>query len=143
MMSLSRRSAVVVLLGAGACLLAGPALVRLFAQSSAVAAEETAQARGQDQVPNRREFSITAEDFRFSPDRLEVTQDDLVRLTVTSRDIAYSVTIDEYRLSRRVPAGGSTTLEFRADRTGTFTFYSDMSDARHQRARGSLVVRPR
>jgi len=41
-----------------------------------------------------------------------VAQDDLVKLTVRSEDIAHSFTIDEYRISKRVPAGGSTTFEF-------------------------------
>lgn len=142
MMSVSRRTAAIMLLGAGAFLLAGPALVRLMAQPAAVTNDAMQGRGGQDQVPNRRDVAVTAQDFRFSPDKIEVTQDDLVRITVTSRDVAYSITIDEYRLSRRVPAGGSTTLEFRADRTGTFTFYSNMSDARHESARGALVVRP-
>jgi heme/copper-type cytochrome/quinol oxidase subunit 2 len=43
-----------------------------------------------------------------------------------------------------VPAGGSTGIEFRADRAGTFSFYSNLSnDARHSQMRGQLVVRPR
>jgi len=98
----------------------------------------------QDQAPNRREFTLTARDFHFSPDRIEVGQDDLVKLTVQSADVVYSFAIDEYRVSRRVPAGGSATLEFRADRPGTFPFYSDMkSDPRYAQMRGQLVVRPR
>ena len=125
-MTLTRRTLGLVLLGAGACLLAGSAS-RLFAQ---------------DQAPNRREFSISASDYRFSPDRLEVMQDDLVKLTVESADVAYSFTIDEYRLSRRVPAGGKAVIEFRADQPGTFEFYSNMtSDARHSKMRGQLTVR--
>src|SRR5262245_4839112 len=96
----------------------------------------------QDQAPNRREFTVTARDFHFSPDRIEVGQDDLVKLTVQSADVAYSLTIREYRVSRRIPAGGSTTIEFRADQPGTFAFYSDMtSDPRHAQMRGQLVVR--
>jgi cytochrome c oxidase subunit 2 len=99
---------------------------------------------GQEQAPNRREITLTASNYRFAPSRIEVAQDDLVKLTVQSEDNAYSVTIDEYRVSRRVPAGGSTTLEFRADRVGTFAFYSNMTnDARHAQMRGELVVRSR
>jgi heme/copper-type cytochrome/quinol oxidase subunit 2 len=128
-MTLTRRNVSLILIGTGACLLAGPAVARLL---------------GQEQAPNRREFTIKASDYRFSPDRIEVTQDDLVKLTVRSGDVAYSFTIDEYRLSRRVPAGGSTTIEFRADRTGSFPFYSNMTnDGRHASMRGELVVRSR
>jgi heme/copper-type cytochrome/quinol oxidase subunit 2 len=127
-MTLSRRTAGFVLIGAGAALLVGPAVARLFAQ----------------EAPNRREFTIVAKDFRFSPARIEVSQDDLVKLTVRSEDVAYSVTIDEYRIARRVPPGGTTTFEFRTDRPGTFAFYSNLtSDSRHSEARGELVVRPR
>jgi heme/copper-type cytochrome/quinol oxidase subunit 2 len=98
----------------------------------------------QEQAPNKREITVTARDFRFSPNRIEVAQDDLVKLTVQSEDVAYSLTIDEYRVSRRVPAGGSTTLEFRADRAGTFAFYSNLTnDTRHGQMKGELVVRSR
>ena len=124
-MTLTRRTLGLMLLGTGACLIAGFSS-RLFAQ---------------DQAPNRREFSITARDYRFTPDRLEVTQDDLVKLTIESADVTYSFTIDAYRLSRRVPAGAKTVIEFRADQAGTFDFYSNMTG--HEKVRGQLVVRRR
>jgi heme/copper-type cytochrome/quinol oxidase subunit 2 len=136
-MKLTRRTVGALLIGTGAFILVGPAVVRLFAASAAFTP-------GQDQVPNRREFTVTAKDFHFSPSRLEVIQDDLVKLTVRSEDVAYSLTIDEYRVSKRVPAGGTTTLEFRADRPGTFPFYSNLTnDSRHGDTRGELVVRAR
>jgi len=126
-MKLTRRTLSLTLIGAGACLLAGPAVVRLL---------------GQEQAPNRREFTLMAREYRFSPARIEVTQNDLVKVTVHSEDVAYSFTIDDYRLSKRIPAGGSTTLEFRADRAGTFAFYSNLSnDARHKQMSGQLIVR--
>ena len=118
-----------MLLGAGAFLAARPLVSRLFAQ---------------DQAPNRPEFTITARDFQFAPDRLEVTQDDLVRVTIRSEDVAYSFAIDEYRIVRRVPPGGTTTFEFRADRPGTFRFYSNLTNDRaHADMQGRLVVRPK
>src|SRR4029078_5582176 len=114
-MTLTRRTLGLILLGTGACLLATTSS-RLFAAPA-----------GQDQAPNRREFSMTARDYRFTPDRLEVTQDDLVKLTIESADHAYSFSIDAYRLSRRIPGGGKTIVEFRADQVGTFDFYSNMT----------------
>jgi heme/copper-type cytochrome/quinol oxidase subunit 2 len=141
-MPLSRRSLGVLLVGTGACLLAGPAVVRLFAHPSPAA--RPVLAGRQEQAPNRREFTVVARDYRFSPSRIEVAQNDLVKLTIQSEDVAYSLTIDEYRVSKRVPAGGTTTLEFRADRTGSFSYYSNLtSDNRHAKMRGELVVRAR
>jgi cytochrome c oxidase subunit 2 len=124
---MTRRSLGLVLLGVGGVMLAAaPAVSRLLAQ----------------EPPNRREFTIVAKDFQYSPTRIEVTQDDLVKLTVRSDDIAHSFTIDEYRISKRVPAGGSTTFEFQADRSGTFAFYCALTgDPSHKMMRGQLVVR--
>ena len=128
-----RRSIALLLVGTGIYLSAGPFVRRVLAAPA-----------GQDQAPTRREFTVTARDYSFSPNRVEAQQDDLIKLTVQSADNAYGFTIDDYRVSKRVPAGGSTVVEFRADRAGTFAFYSNLSnDARHSQMRGQLVVRPR
>jgi nitrosocyanin len=126
-MMVTRRSVGLLLLGAGAFLAARPLFVRLGAQ---------------EQAPNRPEFTLTASDGRFSPDRLEVRTGDLVKLTLESKDIGHSFAIDEYRIVRRIPAGASTTFEFRADRAGTFRFYCNLSDGNHGPMEGQLVVRP-
>ena len=98
----------------------------------------------QDQAPNRPEFSLVARKYRYTPDRLEITQDDLVKLTIRSEDFTYSFAIDEYRIVRRVPAGETTTFEFRADRAGTFRFYSNLTgEGSHAEMQGQLVVRAR
>jgi heme/copper-type cytochrome/quinol oxidase subunit 2 len=126
-MKISRRSVGFVLLGAGVCLLVWPRL-----------------ARSQEQAPNRREFTITAKGFSFSPNRIEVTQDDLVKITVRSEDEAHSFVIDGYRIMKRVPANGSTTFEFRTDKPGTFAFYCSMTNTDdHSRMKGELVVAAR
>jgi len=125
---MTRRSLGLILIGVGGVVLAG-SFVRLLAQ---------------DQTPNRREFTIVAKDFQYSPARIEVRQDDLVKLTVRSDDIAHSFTIDEYRISKRVPAGGSTTFDFQADRPGTFAFYCGLTgEPGHKMMHGELIVRAR
>ena len=128
-----RRSIALLLVGTGIYLAAGPFVRRVLAAPA-----------GQEQAPTRREFTVTARDYSFSPNRVEVQQDDLIKLTVQSADNAYGFTIDDYRVSKRVPAGGSTVVEFRADRAGTFAFYSNLSnDSRHSKMSGQLIVRPR
>lgn len=137
-MRMSRRTLSLALVWAAGLLAVG------FAAYASRPGDGPSAPASQDKAPNRREFTITARDYRFSPNRIEVTQDDLVKVTVQSEDVAYSFTIDSYRVSRRVPAGGSTTLEFRVDRPGTFPFYSNLTnDGRHAQARGELVVSPR
>lgn len=126
-MRITRRSVGLVLLGAGVWLLVRPVLLK-----------------AQEKAPNRREFTITAKNYEFSPRRIEVMQDDLVKITLRSEDEAHSFVIDGYRIMKRIPAGGSTTFEFRADRTGTFAFYCGMTSAEgHSRMKGELVVASR
>jgi heme/copper-type cytochrome/quinol oxidase subunit 2 len=118
-------------------------LLLLSAGASVIARLPFLGVSAQDQAPNRHELSLVARDFRWTPNRIELSQDDLVRLTIRSEDIAYSFAVDEYRIVRRVPAGGTTSFEFRADRPGTFRFYSNLtSDRAHAEMQGQLVVRP-
>jgi heme/copper-type cytochrome/quinol oxidase subunit 2 len=125
-MTMTRRSLALLFFGVGGALAAALGTGRVLAQ----------------EAPNRREFTIVAKDFQYAPNRIEVAQDDLVKLTVRSEDIAHSFTLDEYRISKRVPAGGSTTFEFQADRAGTFAFYCALTgDPSHKMMHGQLVVR--
>ena len=128
----TRRNIARLLLAAGTFLLIGRAGTRLLAASP----------RAQEQAPNRRQFDILAKNYSFSPSRIEVVHDDVVTLALQSEDQAHSFTIDEYRIARRIPEGGSTKLEFRADRAGTFDFYCNLStDPGCKTMRGTLVVR--
>jgi heme/copper-type cytochrome/quinol oxidase subunit 2 len=116
----------------------------VFAYGHFVASGVSRKVLAQESAPNRRDVTISIKDHRFSPDRIEVQQDDLVKITVSSEDIAHSFTIDEYRIAKRIAGGGTLTFEFRADRAGTFPFYCNLtSEPGHGAARGQLVVRPR
>ena len=97
-------------------------------------------AREQGQV---REFSVEGNQYAFSPARLDVQKDDLVKITFTARDMPHSFTIDEYRIAKRAGAGQSVVFEFRADRTGTVNFYCNLvsQDDRCKQMRGQLTVR--
>jgi len=98
----------------------------------------------QEQAPGRREFQLTARRYEYEPPRIEVVQDDLVKITLVSSDIPHSFTIDEYRIAKRVGAGQTVTFEFRADQSGTFRIYCNLrQDEKCRTMRGTLVVKPR
>ena len=98
----------------------------------------------QDQGPTARPFVVTARKYRFDPPRIEVNQDDLVRVQLSADDIAHSMTIDDYRIAKRVSPGQSVTFEFRADKPGTFPIYCNLQiDEGCRQMRGELVVKPR
>ena len=89
-----------------------------------------------------REFTITGDHFTFSPQRIEVQKDDLVKITFTAKDIPHSLTIDQYRIAKRAAAGQTVVFEFRADQPGTHRFYCNLTtDERCKRMEGQLIVK--
>ena len=91
-----------------------------------------------------RSFQVTARRYRYEPAKLEVTEGDLVRIELKAEDIAHSLTIDGYRIDKRVSPEAPVHFEFRADRAGAFPFYCDLQiDDGCRKMRGELVVRPR
>ena len=53
-----------------------------------------ASASAQEPAQNRREFTIVAKDHVFTPNTLEVSQDDLVKITLRSEERPTSFAID-------------------------------------------------
>lgn len=93
---------------------------------------------------SKREFSVHAKRFQFTPARIEVAQDDMVKVAFTADDIAHSFTIDEYRIAKRAEAGQTVSFEFRADKPGTHAIYCNLTnDEGCRRMHGELVVRGR
>jgi heme/copper-type cytochrome/quinol oxidase subunit 2 len=116
-------------------------LLALLLRSTAITAP-LVSLHAQDQAPNRRDLTLTVAATRFEPTQLEAVQDDLVRITIHSDDTAHSFNVDQYRIAKRVPAGGTVVVEFRADRVGTFPFYCNLtSEPGHDQKRGQLIVR--
>lgn len=126
--ALSRRRAL-ALIGAGA------------GAAALVAPLRAANPFRQDQAPARRDFTITAKNYAFTPSRIEVGRDERVHLTIEGADQVHSFALDEFRIARRIPPGTSTVIEFRADRAGSFTFYCNIgADPGCKAMRGTLVV---
>ena len=89
------------------------------------------------------ECTITANDFAFSPARIDVKQHEIVRVAFHAVDIPHTFTIDEYRINKRAAIGQTIVFEFVADKAGTFPIYCSLTtDERCRRMKGELVVKP-
>ena len=88
-----------------------------------------------------REFALRGDQFAFSPSRIEVQKDDIVKITFTAVDMPHSFTMDGgYRIAKRAGAGQTVTFEFRA--TGSERFYCSLTqDQRCSGMHGEVVVR--
>lgn len=96
------------------------------------------------QAPERRTIEVHARRYTFDPSRIEVRENDVVRIVLTAEDIPHSFTIDEYRIAKRAAPGHPVVFEFRADQVGTFTFYCNLTaDEGCKKMRGEFVVTPR
>lgn len=103
-----------------------------------------APAGSQDAAPSTRSFTVVARDGRFEPERLEVSRNDLVRITLTSVGAPVSFAIDAYRLMKRAGGGETITFAFRADQSGRFPYYCSLSSNDACRTmKGTLVVADR
>lgn len=107
-------------------------------------ASTPAPTTAQEAPAHQRNLTVVARKYAFEPARVEVGIDDLVKVTLSSPDIAHSFTIDAYRIAKRVSGGQTVTFEFRADQAGTFPIYCNLrQDERCRQMHGELVVRAR
>ena len=89
-----------------------------------------------------REFAVSGDHYTFSPSSLIVGRNDLIKITFTAKDIAHSFTVEGYRIMKRAGAGQTVTFEFRADQSGTFPFYCNLSqDEKCKDMKGTLTVK--
>jgi heme/copper-type cytochrome/quinol oxidase subunit 2 len=96
------------------------------------------------QEAGERDFSISARKYAFVPIVIEVNQDDLVRITLTTDDIPHSFTVDKYRIAKRVERGKPVVFEFRADQPGRFPIYCSLAiDEKCREMKGELIVTKR
>ncbi len=98
----------------------------------------------------KRDVGVTALKHQFKVSgsnraEINVTQDDLVRITLTSEDVPHSFTLPDYRIQKRVEPGREVTFEFRAEKPGRFEFHCSMTadNCRQHGMVGVLIVSPR
>ena len=88
-----------------------------------------------------KEFAMTAKQFQFEPATIEVSKGDRVKLVVTSTDVPHGISIPEYGINERLDPGKPKTIEFTADKQGTFTaFCSVFCGSGHSNMKGKIVV---
>jgi plastocyanin len=95
------------------------------------------------QDDRRREVALRVTDAGFEPARIDARLNEIVAITLTAGDTPHGMSVDEYRVAKRVEPRKPLRFEFRADTTGTFRFYCSLtgSDGRPHDEHGELVVR--
>lgn len=97
-------------------------------------------------IAMRSKFIFDAKAKR--PDVIEVNQGDKVFIHLTNtdfdEDITHGFAINSYNLNMEVQPGQTNTLEFTADKAGTFPLYcTNFCSALHQEMTGYFLVKPK
>ncbi|HET7839999.1 MAG TPA: cupredoxin domain-containing protein [Terriglobia bacterium] len=88
-----------------------------------------------------REIKMTAKKYQFDPKEITVKQGEKVRLIITATDRDHGFKLDEYGINQKLQKGVPATIEFTADKPGTFTFRcSEFCGLGHPRMKGNLIV---
>ena len=104
------------------------------ATAAAPSQPETAQAAV-------KEFDVSAKKWSFDPSTITVNKGDTVKLHITSEDVTHGFSLPEFSVSDTLSPGTTTTVEFIASKTGTFSFFCSMfCGSGHGSMRGTLIV---
>jgi plastocyanin len=80
--------------------------------------------------PEAEEFELTAEDFSFTPDTIELGLGESLDINLNNDgDAAHTFTLDELHIDVEVPAGESVTVPLTASAEGEYNFYCKFHDA--------------
>lgn len=95
----------------------------------------------QNQNTEVKEFTVTGENFKFSPTEITVNRGERVRLTFRSVGGTHDWRLDEFNAATNVlPANQEQTIEFTADQSGTFEYYCSVGNHRAMGMVGNFTV---
>jgi cytochrome c oxidase subunit 2 len=86
-------------------------------------------------------IQVTAKKYKFSPAVIKVKNGDHVKLAVTATDREHGIKIAAFHIDQKLPKDEPVTVEFTADRVGTFPFEcSKFCGMGHGKMKGEIVV---
>lgn len=88
-----------------------------------------------------KEFTVTGQNFSFTPSTLAVKKGDTVKIIFKDADGTHDFGIDEFNAeTKRIRTGEQDTITFVADKTGSFAFYCSVGSHRQMGMHGTLTV---
>ena len=113
------------------------AAIVFFAVAAAAVAQEPAPAGGGEGA----EIKVTARKYQFDPNVITVKKGDHVKLVITALDRDHGFKLEAFNIDQKLKKGDPATIEFTADKAGTFPFRcSDFCGMGHRKMKGKLVV---
>ena len=91
--------------------------------------------------PEVKEIRVRGGEFRFNPTSITVNKGDRVKIIFENvGSIVHDLGIDGYGSTEIISAGSTDTIEFVADKAGTFDMWCSVAGHRDAGMEGSFVV---
>lgn len=88
-----------------------------------------------------KEFTVEGKPFEFNPKEIKVKKGDTVKITFKNNEGFHSLTIDDYNAgTKQINAGESDTIQFVADKAGSFQYFCAVDSHKDKGMVGTLVV---
>lgn len=85
--------------------------------------------------------TMEAGSYYFSPKTISAKKGDTIKITITGKGMMHDFTLDAFDVqSSTIQPGSSTTVEFVADKTGSFEYYCSIGSHRQLGQVGTLTV---
>jgi cytochrome c oxidase subunit 2 len=98
-------------------------------------------AAGQAKAQGVHQITMTAKRYAFDPPVIELKKGEKVRLIITAIDHDHGLKLDAYDIDQVLKKGDPTTIEFTADKAGTFEFKcSVFCGVGHRKMKGMVKV---
>ena len=88
-----------------------------------------------------KEFTVEAANFSFSANEIKVSKGDTVKINFKNIEGMHNWVLDEFNAKiDPISAGKEATLQFTADKAGTFEYYCSVGNHRQLGMVGKLIV---
>lgn len=95
----------------------------------------------QESTGTTKTFTVTGSSFKFDPEEIHVKKGDSVKIVFKNAGGMHDLVFDDFNVrTQRLAAGQSETIEFVADKIGTFEYYCSVGNHRAMGMEGDLIV---
>ncbi len=93
-------------------------------------------------VGTEKTFTVSGSNFAFAPSSITVNKGDKVKIIFNNSGGFHDLKIDEFNVATaKINGGASETVEFVADKAGSFEYYCSVGTHRAMGMKGTLIVK--
>lgn len=122
----------------------GGAMMKMQPQEPSPLTEEQSkqlEAANADHEPATLTFNVDGGNFYFTPNEIRVKKGDTVKIVFNNTGGMHNFVLDEFNVTMDpIKESGSQTVEFVADKVGSFEYYCSVGSHRQMGMKGTVIV---